>query len=305
MLEDKPSEQLDARSAWNILCTEAIGLGWRLDNPAGLIPWTAPKPKATRLWKPEHVRAYAAMATQMRQPGLAALITTQFECGQRLGDLRKAKHGQHFNGERLTMHQSKTGEMVNVPLPSWLCRMIEEARVPGSDYLFNDFDVGGPFNDSRLFLRFEEVRVAVTRSGSPYLVLQTLRHSAVCDMISAEVGLAQIASVTGHTFATVHHIMKRYALDRDRFADEAMMKRNRARGGSDADFTRRAPIQNQDGLAREQGRSTRTGPRFDEERPGRYLPAALGQHRHGWRLSEELLGWGEQALQESEEMEDA
>jgi site-specific recombinase XerC len=303
LLEDKPSDQLDARSAWNILCTEAIGLRWRLDNPAKLIPWTAPKPAPVTLWKLKDVEAYAAMAVQMRQPGLAALIETQFECGQRLGDLRNALHGEHYNGECLIMRQSKTDEIVNIPLTISLRRVIEDARVPGSDYLFNDFDHGKPFTDSRLFERFEEVRVAVTNRGSPYLLLQKLRHSAVCDMISAGATLAEVASVTGHTFATVHQIMKRYALDRDRFADSAVMKRNRARGGSDADFSRSAPIENRDWLAREQARRGRGGPQFDMERPGRFLPALLGQHRHGWRLPDELLAWGEELLQESEDLE--
>lgn len=293
MFDHQPSKQLDVRSAWNILCREAVALGWRADNPAELIPWTAPEPEPANRWQREDVEAYAMMAVRMGQPGLAALIRIQYATGQRLGDLTHAKHGRNFNGQRLTIRQSKTGAIVNVLLPKSLCQVISDVRLLESDYLFNDFDLRGRFTPSRLHARFVEVRGAVAKRGQPLLLLQKLRHSAVCELVSAGVALTKIASVTGHNVPTVHQIIKRYAIDRDSFADQAMKEWNRAMGGSDDDFADDAPIENEDWLAREGGRRTYEGLPPDEARPGRYLPALTGQHRHKWRLPDELVAWPE------------
>lgn len=276
--DDRPSAQLDLRSILNVLCKEAITAKFRPDNPVESIRWTAPDPRdVVVLWKSETVEAYAAMARQMKQPGLAALIQVGIVVGQRLGDLRTAKHGVNYRGGRFQMVQSKTGEKVSIPLSAKLRALIEEVRVEGSPFLFNDGDTNTGYTSGRLSARFVEVRYAVTDDGGPNMILRSLRHSAVCVMVDNKVPLRNIAAVTGHRLGRVNRIMERYSIDTEGFADEAMKMVNRGAGGEDSDFD--AVDFGADHDWEGGGKTTYKRPQIDDDRPGRFLGAALGQHR--------------------------
>lgn len=241
--DDRPALRLDLRSTLNILCNEAIEAGWRSDNPIAKLKWTAP-PRAREvvLWTDEVAHTFAEMAAQMQQPGLAALIHFGLRSGQRLGDLRNAKHGVNYLPGMFQVRRSKTGAVVKFPVPQHLQRMIESVRIEGSDYLFNNWDTKSAFKQSHVSQRFDEVRRAVSREGDPSMVLATLRHSVVCRMERAGVSLIEIAAVTGHQLARVHTIIARYAVDREGFAASAMMKLHQAEGGQATDFIQHDPF---------------------------------------------------------------
>lgn len=291
--DDRPAAQTEARWLWNLLMLEAIDNRWRTDNACERIPWPDRTPRAVNVWTHETVDRYSAAANRMNQPGLAALLQFAFFAGQRMGDLRRAKHGVHFNGERFTLKQSKRGATVSFLVPKQVVDLLERVRVPGSPYLFTDSDSGSMFTESRLAARFVEVRVAVAVPGEAKLQLRALRHSAVCRLVQANVPVLKIAGVTGHAPQSVQKIIERYAVDYQRFADDAMRMMNRAEGGSDDDFSDTLPILNQDWLAKEGARERYTGASFDPARPGRFLGALLGQHRHGWNLPPDLVDWTE------------
>lgn len=294
--DDKKSMQLDLRSILNVLCKEAIGARWVTYNPVESLSWTAPPPKDdVVLWKDENSKAFISMARQMGQPGLAALMEVGLRVGQRLGDLRTAKHGLNYAGGRLRMRQEKTGAKVNLNLPKQLCELIESAHVAGSPYLFNDADTGTGFTASRLTARFNEVRHAVTADGAPKLLLRTLRHSAVCNMVDADVPLRKISAVTGHKLQRVHQIMERYAIDTEGFADDAMLKVHLANGGSKDDFASTHFGADRDWDGDGSAKAIYRAPKEDPARPGRYLAASIGQHRFGYTLPKELAEWPDEA----------
>ena len=277
--DDRPFAQLDIRSILNVLCKEAITAKFRTDNPVAEIPWTAPEPvEKIVLWKKDTVATYAAMARQMGQPGLAALIEVGFVVGQRLGDLRTAQHDVNYRGGRFQMVQSKTKVKVNFPLNARVRQIIESARLEGSPYLFNDSDTGTGFTAANLAARFAEVRHAVTEDGGAKMVLRSLRHSAVCNMVDEDVDLINIVSVTGHRMGRANSIIMRYAIDDKAFAEKAMRIMNRAEGGTDADFEGIDFGADRDWEGKSQPVYRR--PDFDEDRPTRLLGASVGKHRH-------------------------
>ncbi|HBY44263.1 MULTISPECIES: tyrosine-type recombinase/integrase [Alphaproteobacteria] len=292
LYDNRPSQKLELRSTLNILCTEAMEAGWRSDNPISRIPWTVPKPaREVVLWTDETAHRFAKMAQQMGQPGLAALIVFGLQTGQRLGDLRAARHDVNYRTGMFQLKQSKTGALVKFPVNKSLCRMIEAVQVEGSPYLFNDADTGAGFTSTRLTTRFNEVRHAVTSDGDPLMLLATLRHSAVCRMERAGVSLIQIASVTGHKLARVHSIIARYAVDREGFAAAAMMKLNQVGGGDAGDFVDDDPFAGVD--AKAELKSVYRSPPPNPARPGHMLAAKLGQHRHRLVLPPLSDIWGE------------
>ena len=274
--DDRKSAQLDLRSILNVLCKEAIEAHIRPDNPAARLPWTAPRPKHEPvLWKGDLPQRYAEMARQMSQPGLAALIEIGVVIGQRLKDLRLLKHEIHYRNGRIRYKQSKTGARVSINLTRQQIELIESIRQPDSPYVFNDWDTQDAFSHSRLYQRFSEIRYALTRDGEPKLQLRTIRHTAVCNMIDNKVPLRMISAVTGHCSAQLNAITERYAVDPDAFADEAMKIVNRGAGGDDSDFA----IGDLDRDWRADEAPVYRRPPASEARPGRYLGAALGQHR--------------------------
>lgn len=277
--DDRQSAQLDIRSILSVLCKEAIPAGFRTDNPVQDIPWTAPDPvEKVVLWKQDTVDRYAAMARQMGQPGLAALIEVGMVVGQRLGDLRTARHQVNYAGGRFRMVQSKTKVKVNFPLNARVRNIIESVRLEGSPYLFNDSDTGTAFTAANLGARFAEVRHALTADGEQKMVLRSLRHSAVCAMFEEDVELINIVKVTGHRAERANRIVMRYAIDDEALAEKAMRIMNRAEGGTDADFEGVDFGADQDWEGKSLPIYRR--PEFNEDRPTKLLGASDGKHRH-------------------------
>lgn len=273
LYDDRPTQRVAMRTMWNVLCRHAVRAKWRLDNPCASIAWQKPRWRPVQIWSKEDIFKYTLMALRMREPGLAAIIQLGSVLGQRLGDLRTAKHGLNYGSDGvLRLKQSKTGAKVAPPLNERLRNIVEAVRVEGSPYLFNDGRTGTKFTASDLTHRFAEVRIAAMAVGTPHLLLRALRHTAVCSMVVAECTVPEIASVTGHELESVHRILKRYFVDYEGVARKAMERLNKREGGSIADFL---PVAEQvpfDWDAKLEPKMFQFPP-FDEERPGRYVAA--------------------------------
>ncbi len=270
--------KLEMRSIWNVLCKEAVGAGWRADNPCDGLSWRAPDPKKLRIWNKEDVERFNAMAISMGQPALGALIAIQFFSGQRLGDLLTCKYVKNYTGARLRFRQSKTRKLIDLAVPADLRRMLEAVKVPGSDYLLTDADTGGPFNVARLQARFREVRHAIQKPNEHLFQLRALRHSAVCRYIRGHLTLPQIAAITGHSPISVHRIIVRYAIDPRRTADEALKQLNREDGGVDDDFID-DDLDTQDWVGDDERIELYQSPALDPSRALPYIAAKKGLHR--------------------------
>lgn len=278
MYDGYPQAQTEFRFIWNHLALEAVE-NWKTGNPCQKVKWPTLKPKRVNLWTMETVDLYANAANSIGQHGLAALIRFNFLAGQRLGDALRAQHGEHFNGERFTMRQSKTEAVVTFLVPKQLNAMVQAARYEGSPYLFTDFRTGKKFTQYGILTAFTELRAIVAQHNDEMLYLRTLRHSAVCRFVAADVRLLKIRAVTGHKPEHVEKIIDRYAVDMDRFADAAVKDVHRAEGGSDDDFSDTLPIANRDWLAQEASRDRYVG-YFSEEHYTKRQAAA--RRRENW-----------------------
>lgn len=278
MYDGFPSAQTEFRFMWNHLAIEAVE-NWKTGNPCLKVKWPRLTPKRVNLWTMETVDLYANAADNIGQHGLAALIRFNILAGQRLGDALRAEHGEHFNGERFTIRQSKTKAVVTFLVPKQVNEMVQAARYEGSPYLFTDFRTGTRFTPYGIMTAFTELRAAVAEHNDEMLYLKTLRHSAVCRFVAADVPLLKIRAVTGHKPEHVERIIERYAVDIQRFADAAIKDVHRAEGGSDNDFSDTLPIANRDWLAEEASRDRYVGFFSDEHYAKRQ---AAARRRENW-----------------------
>jgi hypothetical protein len=293
----------DMRAAWSILFSYAVSIRWVAQRPIRG-NWFTPQPEKVRLWTDEDAALYATAARKMRQPGLAALIISMLWIGQRLGDMRQAKWGSNFTGDRLIVKQSKTQKPVNIPIPNFLRELWNEVRLEGSAFLFNDADTGTGFTVAHLHQRFDEVRHHLSEDGEEKFLLRGLRHSCVCRMMAAGVPTESIAAVTGHSIKTAHAILERYYVDRTGLAHKAMMDVFKAKGHAPEDFGHVSPTPAWS--AEDERRRLYTRPEFTLANFERLYAAMTGQHRHGytnWLAALPLFGDAD-ANAESESLSD-
>jgi len=276
---NRPATRFDMRSMWNMLFDTAIYARWIKESPLPKGKWKTPKPREVAVWTSEDVQRYADQAKRMRQPGLAALIVTMMEIGQRLGDMRTAQWGREFLGDRFVIRQSKTGKLVNIPVPQWLRDLLLSVRIDGSPFVFNDFDKQTGFTPYRLMTRFEEVRHALSQDGDKKLELRVLRHSCVCRLMEAGLSAAEIAGITGHLLARVHSILERYYPDRWGMAQRGMMRAHIAGGADPESFGQLKPLPIQDWLGDSARSQIYESPQYTERNVERLLAAKTGQHR--------------------------
>lgn len=270
--------RFDLRSLWNMLFRTAIHQNWIQESPLERGDWNTPEPQPVRVWTTADVTAFSAMAARMGHPALGAMIELMFAVGQRPGDMRALRWGRDYNGQRMRFRQSKTRSAVNIPVDARLRKVIESVRVAGSEYLFSDSDTGGPFTAAKLSQQFTEVRHALTQDGEEKLLLRTLRHSCVCNLFKCGLNINEIAGITGHLLARVHHILERYFPDRYGAAASGMRKAFLAQGGRADEFGDMDEVVPLDWAEDEKRRATYIMPRMTERNFERQLAAKTGQN---------------------------
>lgn len=223
--DDRPTQKFHVRKALRLVMKEAVKLGWRHDNPVDSVDVAMPESQV-EIWEQSDVDAHAEAARAAGQPGLAALILTEWEIGQRLTDAilfrRKAEYVAADGVFRF--YQSKTRSYVTVPVSDRLQAVLAASEVDGSPYLFHDGATGRPFRDvDRLSHVFEEVRgrAKVNR----HLVLRALRHSCVVQLARAGCTVPEVAAITGHSIQTVEKILSIYLPRDNEVAWNAQRKR--------------------------------------------------------------------------------
>lgn len=226
LYDDRPTTRRHIKIVLAMLLDHAVGLEWIDKNPTDTIKMAAPKSR-TNIWEAEDVELYMFAAAVDGQTGLAALILTEWEIGQRLTDarlfrgIRDAKGGiraaeYDFKSRAFRFWQSKTQSYVTIPVSARLGDMLEATWDADSLYLFRDMATGKPFAGQRLSHEFERIRdlVVAAHGKSRRLVLRALRHSCVVQLARAECTVPQIAAITGHSVASVEQILSVY-LPRD------------------------------------------------------------------------------------------
>ncbi|HEV7464481.1 MAG TPA: tyrosine-type recombinase/integrase, partial [Methyloceanibacter sp.] len=124
----------------------------------------------------------------------------------------------------IRLKQHKTGRKVNVPVTRRLRSVLENTPRKSPVILANSL------NRPWLQRTFREAWLRATRdAGIVDLHFHDLRGTAVTRLAEAGCTEAEIATITGHTLASVHTILERYLARTDNLAVAAIAKLERAR----------------------------------------------------------------------------
>lgn len=234
--DDRPTTRRHVKIVLKMLLDHAEAMGWIDKNPAAKIKMSAPKTTVV-IWEPADVEFYAFASAVAGQPGLAALILTEWEIGQRLTDVRLFRYTKDWKaGTKAAEYdakagvfrfwQAKTQQYVTIPVSNRLRAILATCETEDSFYLFRDAATGKPFAEQRLAHVFEAIRdLAISLGAGRHLVIRALRHGCVVQLARAECTVPEIASITGHTIGSVEQILSTYLPRDNEVAWNAQAKR--------------------------------------------------------------------------------
>lgn len=244
LYDDRRWQKWHVRKVLRMIMARAVALKWRADNPVEDIRLKMPKSRVA-IWEASDIDLYARAAVASGQPGLAALIRTEWEIGQRLTDAILWRVDADFRPDTgvFRFWQSKTGEYVTIPVSDACRAAIEAAMIDGSLYLFNDAcRLPGPYIEGRRTWTVQHKPFAdVTRLGHVFedvrdkalemnptarrLTLRAIRHSCIVQLARAGCSVPEIASITGHSISSVESILSTYLPRDNKVAWNAQRKR--------------------------------------------------------------------------------
>lgn len=186
--------------------------------------------RVEKIWLPEHVAAFEAVAS----PELALALSLALHTGQRQGDLLRMTW-KAFDGKGLALVQSKTRARVYIPCTAALLVALRAAKDAGSGAFVLTAPNGRPWSAEALKRAW---RVAFKTSGiTEDLHFNDLRGTAVTMLAEAGCTVPEIAAITGHSLTSATRILEVYLSKTKALATAAIVKlnehaRNRAATGS-------------------------------------------------------------------------
>jgi len=189
-------------------------------NPARELRVKTPKTIA-RLWEPEDIAAFVTAADAMGFYSIGTAVLLNEWLGQREGDILAMTWADHRDGA-IWIDQSKTLDgFAILPvdiIPNLKQRLAEERarqmlRAETTNVLATNiihpeqkYRAYDEFNVPKLVRKIVQ-QAALTRPSMLGLVFRWLRHTAVTRLAEANVSVALIASITGHTEkSTYNHV---------------------------------------------------------------------------------------------------
>ena len=204
------------------------------------------QPKVPLPWPREAVAHFVATADMLGRHSIGTAVALNEWFGQRKADLLTLSRKIYRDGG-FHFQQGKTGAQVVLPLdqvPHLVERLeVEYARQTerglAATAILIDEATGRPYNSSTFDHVFAEIRAAAAEAmpkvavpfdpakREPFTALwfSRLRHTAVLRLAEAGCSTLEIATVTGHSPATVDKIMKHYWLPSRGQAAAAFKKR--------------------------------------------------------------------------------
>lgn len=221
----------DMHCTMKLLMEKAVRENWRPDNPTANIICERPgkKERKVTIWEPDDMEAFRAACIQDHQPGIAALIETNWNIGQRLTDVRNFRHDKEYVDGYFRFHQRKTGKYVTIPATEPIRQLIDATYKPDG-YLFINPKTNMPFSEMELGLTFAKIRDTMPDYAKRPLYLRNLRHSCVVQLARSGCTIPEIASITGHSYNTVHVVIEHYLPRDNELAARAIEKRAAALG---------------------------------------------------------------------------
>ncbi len=158
------------------------------------------------IWTESEIASVVAKADELKRSSIGTAVLLASESGQRQGDVLDMRRGREWDGATLRRVQNKTGAYVTVPATSLLLDRL--AELPKENILLVVAETTRQQWKQQAFSKaFREIANA---SGLPHLEFRSLRATCVCRLASAGCSIPEIASITGHTLVSVHHILKHY-----------------------------------------------------------------------------------------------
>jgi len=158
------------------------------------------------IWTDSEIIAMVAKSDTMRRPSIGTAIRLAAETGQRQGDILDMRRGRDWDGRMLRRDQNKTGAYVTIPATQ---RLLDRLALLPSDniLLVVNEHTRTQWRQQAFSRAFREIAIA---AELPHLEFRSLRATCVCRLATAGCTIPEIASITGHTLVSVHHILKHY-----------------------------------------------------------------------------------------------
>lgn len=187
------------------------------------------------IWETFDLDEYEQGLDALGRNSLAGIVVTAMELAQRVGDVREFRMGVHYWPDGwFRFEQSKTKEYVSFPAPPRVSARLGRLTLTAGDPLFPNPKTGEPFTNNQLVDAFGYARGRLLEQGlvRNNRMLQTLRHSGVVQLARSGCTLAEIGSLTGHSFISIEEMMEIYMRRDSVCASNAIAKREawRARG---------------------------------------------------------------------------
>lgn len=208
------------READNLLSALARVGAWAFDrgevdrNVLDDFPRIYHSNRADKIWLPQHVEAFMQRASSEMQLALMLGLHT----GQRQGDLRRLPWSS-YDGERITLRQSKGGKIVSIKCTIALRATLE--LVPRKAVVIMTTPSGRPWTKRYFNEHWYATSVAADITD---LHFHDLRGTAITMLAEAGCSPLEIAAITGHTFKHVTHILETYLSRTRQLADAAIIK---------------------------------------------------------------------------------
>jgi integrase len=138
--------------------------------------------------------------------------------GQRQGDLRRLTWAG-YDGERLTLRQSKGKKVVSIKCTNALRTMLDGVERKGMVIMTTPS--GRPWTKRYFNEHWHEASLA---AGIADLHFHDLRGTAITMLGEAGCTPLEVAAITGHTFKHVTHILETYLSRTRHLADAAIIK---------------------------------------------------------------------------------
>lgn len=174
--------------------------------------------RSEMVWEEADIAAFMAVASVPLQRALVMALYT----GQRQGDLLAAAW-TNYDGQKITLRQSKTGQRVSIPVHSKLKAVLD--AMPRNSLTILTNGRGRPWAGNA----FRKAWGAATRKARiQKLTFHDLRGTAVTRLFEADCNPAEVASITGHSMRDVSAILDRYTARTSKLAVAAITKLERS-----------------------------------------------------------------------------
>ncbi len=189
--------------AWSVLMRI---ISWGRDRglttyrPPSRMKRTYKSDRADKIWLPEHIEEFRAVASQQ----LWWALVLALETGQRQGDLIRLPW-KSYDGAWLQLKQQKTGRRVAIPVSQDLKTTIE--AIPHLSPIILTATHRRPWTGDGFRTSWAK---AANKAKITGLTFHDLRGTAVTRLAECGCTEAEIASITGHSLGSVSAILDRY-----------------------------------------------------------------------------------------------